>query len=89
MKGMYEKLLEYKKIDLDNSKLELKKICEHHKDNIHLLSQESYKLGIEYAMREIGGRLLIYNKANKKNMHIIYILEDLKENLSRRYNGKP
>ena len=97
----YERMKKHREQDLEHSTRELERLADAHKGSSHYLSQEAYKLGLKYAIRQIEGTEMLLMKALKEipyanpkeaereNQNQMNILGNLKACLIRRYEGKP
>ena len=62
----YEMIKKHREDALEQSVKELERLAEAHKDAVHYLSQEAYKMGIKFAIREIEGTEMLMLKAHKE-----------------------
>jgi lactam utilization protein B len=101
MTTYYKQIKKHRKDDLEQSILYLERLANANKDRVHYLSQEAYKLGIMYAIRQIEGTELLHIKAHKElpysnpkeaereHKNLVSTLAVLKSILTKRYEGKP
>lgn len=97
----YELMKQHREMDLEQSLLELERLADAHKGSSHYLSQEAYKLGLKWAIRQIEGTEMLYIKAHKElpysnpkeaereHKNQMNTLATLKHCLEKRYRGEP
>ena len=96
----YEMIKKHKEQALEQSVKELEILAEANKDRVHYLSQEAYKLGIKFAIREIEGTEMLMIKAHselpyanpkdaeREHGNTMRLLATMKHALMARYEGK-
>lgn len=99
--SMYEEMKKRRQMDLEHSIKELEYLADTHKDHVHFLSQECYKKGVLFAIREIEGTERLLTKAHKELPYAnpeeaereynnqMNVLKVLKGSLINRHKGKP
>jgi hypothetical protein len=97
----YERMKRSREKSLQDSILALERLADEHKDSSHFLSQESYKLGLKFAINEIEGTEQLFIKAHQKlkysdpveaereHKNQMNTLATLKYRLRARYKGEP
>ena len=97
----YEMMKKSRQDALEQSILELELLTEANKQSVHYVSQESYKLGLKFAIRQIEGTEALFIKAHKElpyanpkeadreHRNQMNTLAMLKKCLVNRYEGKP
>lgn len=97
----YERMKKHRQMDLEQSIDELERLADRCKDKSHYLSQEAYKLGIKFAIRQIESTEMLFIKAHKElpyanpkeaereHNNQMNTLAMLKKCLIDRYEGKP
>jgi hypothetical protein len=97
----YEQMKQHRKSELENSIKMLERLAEANQQRVHFLSQESYKLGLKFAIREIEGTEMLFIKAHRErpyanpieaereHKNLMNVLMMLKKSLIDRYEGRP
>lgn len=97
----YEMMKRIRAEKLETSICELERLAEAHKDTAHFLSEESFKLGLQFAIREIEGTEMLMIKAHtelpysnpkeaeREHKNLMNILGGIKYRLKKRYEGQP
>lgn len=97
----YEMMKRIRAERLEQSIRELENLADKHKGSSHYLSEESFKLGLKFAIREIEGTELLSIKAHnelpysnpkeakREHDNQMNTLAVLKRTLVKRYEGKP
>lgn len=97
----YKEMMKHREMDLEQSIVELERLADAHKGSSHYLSQEAYKFGLKFAIRQIEGTEMLYIKAHKElsysnpkeaereHKNQMNTLAMLKKILVDRYEGKP
>jgi len=100
-KTIYEQMKQHREAVLETSVKELERLADANKDRVHYLSEEAFKLGIKFAIREIEGIEMLHIKAFKElpfadpkeaereHKNQMNTLATLKHSLIRRYKGEP
>lgn len=99
--SLYEQIKKHRERELEQSIRELERLAENHGGSTHYLTNEAYKSGIRFAIREIEGTEMLYQKAHKElpyankeeaereHKNQMNTLATIKAALIRRYEGKP
>lgn len=97
----YEQMKLHRKRELEQSMLELERLANAHQGESHYLSQEAFKLGLKFAIRQIEGTEMIHQKAfnelpfsnpkeaEREHKNQMNTLAVLKKRLIDRYEEKP
>ena len=95
----YEMMKKHRADELETSIRELERLADAHAGSSHYLSQEAYKMGIKFAIRQIEGTEMLMIKAHKElpyanpteaeHGNMMRMLATLKHGLITRYEGKP
>jgi len=97
----YEIIKKHRAMRLEQSQKELEALADLHGGSSHYLSQEAFKMGLKYAIRNIEETELLFIKAHKElpysdpegatreHNNLMNVLGNLKNTLIRRYEEKP
>jgi len=97
----YEQMKKLREETLNQSIIELEHLADQNKECSHYLSEEAFKMGLKFAIREIEGTEMLFLKmmkeikfkdpieAEREHMNQMNTLAVLKAKLIRRYEGKP
>ena len=97
----YELIKKQRAIRLERSQKQLELLANLHGGSSHYLSQEAFKMGLKYAIRNIEETELLFIKAhkelpyanteaaNREHKNLMNVLGNLKNNLIRRHEEKP
>lgn len=97
----YDRVKRLRQESFNSHVSELEKLADENKDRIHYLSQEAYKCGIAFAVKEIEGweSLLIKahegcpysnpKEADREHRNQMNLLATIKSKLVARFQGKP
>jgi len=97
----YERMKKHREMKLEQSIKELERLADAHKESSHYLSEEAFKLGLKFAIRQIEGTERLFIKAHKElpyanpkeaereHKNQMNTLATLKHCLEKRYRGEP
>ena len=97
----YEMMKKHRADELETSIRELERLADAHAGSSHYLSQEAYKMGIKFAIRQIEATEMLMIKAHKElpyanpkeaereHGNMMRMLATLKHGLITRYESKP
>ncbi len=97
----YEMMKKHRADDLEQSIKELERLADNNSHRVHFLSQEAYKMGIKYAIRQIEATEMLMTKAHKElpyanpkeaqreHDNLMRMLGTMKYGLENRFEGKP